>query len=302
MDKSGSYLCLAFLALLVPPRRLSHSEESDSMALRNGRLLKMMICIVHIAMLRWHSFVPALAVSSLLLMLLEHQRVRRITQLLDSANNDQATACRRSLTLYLALVDVSFVAASLSILPDRHTLPDMILSALRECCMLFGILIYMSMPLSKALGVAKDDQDDSRDLRLVAIFPALLAMLVFPLVWHDATFASFAGGSLHLYLFGLCKVAMILSYQWFQSTFAHDDRSDHSHHNASGWTGWRSEHAVKAVPKTSKALRFAKTKQSLKDDHRLRPLPRAVDLREAPPAWLIGCIDCEFDFDEMDLV
>ena len=106
------------------------------------------------------------------------------------------------------------MAASLSILPDRHTLPDMILSALRECCMLFGILIYMSMPLSEALGLAKDDQDDNRrDMRLVAIFPALLAMLVFPLVWHDATFASFAGGSLHLYLFGLCKVAMILSYQ-----------------------------------------------------------------------------------------
>lgn len=265
-------------------------------ALRNGRLLKMMICIVHIAMLRWHSFVPALAVSSLLLMLLEHQRVRRITQLLETANNHQATACRRSLTLYLAFVDVSFVAASLSILPDRHTVPDMILSALRECCMLFGILIYMSMPLSEALGVAKDDQDDNRrDMRLVAIFPALLAMLVFPLVWHDATFASFAGGSLHLYLFGLCKVAMILSYQWFQSTFANDDRSDSTHdHDTSDWMSER----VKAVPKV---LRFAKT-TSFKDDHRLRPLPRAVDPREAPPAWLIGCIDCEFDFDEMDLV
>ena len=25
------------------------------------------------------------------------------------------------------------------------------------------------------------------------------------------------------------------------------------------------------------------------DNHRLRPLPRAVDLRAAPPAWLIGC-------------
>ena len=24
-------------------------------------------------------------------------------------------------------------------------------------------------------------------------------------------------------------------------------------------------------------------------DEYLRPLPRAVDLREAPPAWLIGC-------------
>lgn len=264
-------------------------------ALRNGRLLKMMICIVHIAMRRWHSFVPALAVSSLLLMLLEHQRVRRITQLLERANNHQAAACRRSLTLYLALVDVSFMAASLSILPDRHTVPDMILSALRECCMLFGILIYMSMPLSEALGVAKDDQDDSRDMRLVAIFPALLAMLVFPLVWHDATFASFAGGSLHLYLFGLCKVAMILSYQWFQSTFANDDRSDHSPHDHDA-SGWRSERA-KAVPKV---LRFAKT-TSFKDEY-LRPLPRAVDLREAPPAWLIGCIDCEFDLDEMDLV
>ena len=78
------------------------------------------------------------------------------------------------------------------------------------------------MPLSEALGVAKDDQDDSRDMRLVAIFPALLAMLVFPLVWHDATFASFAGGSLHLYLFGLCKVAMILSYQCL-------DRNGHRH-------------------------------------------------------------------------
>lgn len=141
---------------------------------------------------------------------------------LASLSSCEAAACRRSLTLYLALVDVSFMAASLSILPDRHTVPDMILSALRECCMLFGILIYMSMPLSEALGVAKDDQDDSRDMRLVAIFPALLAMLVFPLVWHDATFASFAGGSLHLYLFGLCKVAMILSYQCL-------DRNGHRH-------------------------------------------------------------------------
>ena len=93
---------------------------------------------------------------------------------LASLSSCEAAACRRSLTLYLALVDVSFMAASLSILPDRHTVPDMILSALRECCMLFGILIYMSMPLSEALGVAKDDQDDSRDMRLVAIFPALL--------------------------------------------------------------------------------------------------------------------------------
>ena len=113
--------------------------------------------------------------------------------------------------MYLCLVDVAFIAASLSILPERHTLPDMILSALRECCMLVGILIYMSMPLSEALGMSCKD-DTRRDLlRLVAIFPALLAMLVFPLVWHDAT--AF-GGNLHCYLFGLCKVAMILSYQW----------------------------------------------------------------------------------------
>lgn len=41
------------------------------------------------AMLRWHSFIPALAISSLLLMLLEHQRIRRIYQLLEGANSSQ---------------------------------------------------------------------------------------------------------------------------------------------------------------------------------------------------------------------
>ena len=88
-----------------------------------------------------------------------------------------------------------------------HTLLDMILSALRECCMLMAILIYMAMPLPTVLG--HSNRKDRCSWTLAAIFPALLAMLVFPVVRHDAICA----GNLHCYLFGLCKVAMILSYQ-----------------------------------------------------------------------------------------
>ena len=121
--------------------------------------------------------------------------------------NLEATACRKSLSVYVCLVNVAFVAAGLSVLPQRHTLLDMILSALRECCMLMAILIYMAMPLPTVLG--HSNRKDRCSWTLAAIFPALLAMLVFPVVRHDAICA----GNLHCYLFGLCKVAMILSYQ-----------------------------------------------------------------------------------------
>ncbi len=120
-------------------------------------------------------------------------------------NVSKATACRKSLSVYVCLVDIAFIAAGLSVLPQRHTLLDMILSALRECCMLMAILIYMAMPLPTVLGHRKDRSSWT----IAAIFPALLAMLVFPVVRHDAICA----GNLHCYLFGLCKVAMILSYQ-----------------------------------------------------------------------------------------
>ena len=218
-------------------------------------------------------------------MLLEHQRIRRIYQLLEGANSSQATACRKSLSVYVCLVNVAFVAAGLSVLPQRHTLLDMILSALRECCMLMAILIYMAMPLPTVLG--HSNRKDRCSWTLAAIFPALLAMLVFPVVRHDAICA----GNLHCYLFGLCKVAMILSYQWFQSIFADSTLSTSMTSSTSKPTtsslsngGWRSERL-----KGSKVLRFA-TMKSSKDEH----------LREAPPAWLFGCID--IDLDEMDLV
>ena len=125
-----------------------------------------------------------------------------------SRNVSEATACRKSLSVYVCLVDIAFIAAGLSVLPQRHTLLDMILSAPRECCMLMAILIYMAMPLPTVLGHSFDRKDRS-SWTIAAIFPALLAMLVFPVVRHDAICA----GNLHCYLFGLCKVAMILSYQ-----------------------------------------------------------------------------------------
>ena len=57
-------------------------------ALRNVRILTTMVCLLDLAMLRWHSFIPGLTISALVLMLLEHRRVGQTFRLLESASQD----------------------------------------------------------------------------------------------------------------------------------------------------------------------------------------------------------------------
>lgn len=87
-------------------------------------------------------------------------------------------------------------------------------------------------------------------------------MLGFLLAW--------AAVSSYYCIFGICKVAMMLSFQWFQAAVSTPTVSA---------SGWRSD-AKLGVGGTIRR-RSGRSRRSRPD--------------EAPPAWLIGCIDCEFD-------
>ncbi|CAK9055088.1 unnamed protein product [Durusdinium trenchii] len=102
-------------------------------ALRNVRILTTMVCLLDLAMLRWHSFIPGLTISALVLMLLEHRRVGQTFRLLESASQE-AALCRRCLKIYLLLVDIAFLAAG---------------------CMLVAVVLYVAMPLPVALEECK---------------------------------------------------------------------------------------------------------------------------------------------------
>ncbi|CAK9054720.1 unnamed protein product [Durusdinium trenchii] len=110
-------------------------------ALRNVRILTTMVCLLDLAMLRWHSFIPGLTISALVLMLLEHRR--------------EAALCRRCLKIYLLLVDIAFLAAGMSSILVRDRLLDFVFCTLAAGCMLVAVVLYVAMPLPVALEECK---------------------------------------------------------------------------------------------------------------------------------------------------
>ncbi|CAK9055087.1 unnamed protein product [Durusdinium trenchii] len=123
-------------------------------ALRNVRILTTMVCLLDLAMLRWHSFIPGLTISALVLMLLEHRRVGQTFRLLESASQE-AALCRRCLKIYLLLVDIAFLAAGMSSILVRDRLLDFVFCTLAAGCMLVAVVLYVAMPLPVALEECK---------------------------------------------------------------------------------------------------------------------------------------------------
>mmetsp|Transcript_122775 Transcript_122775/g.292032 ORF Transcript_122775/g.292032 Transcript_122775/m.292032 type:complete len:287 (-) Transcript_122775:82-942(-) len=174
------------------------------------------------------------ALVSTCLTMVEHQRVRRLSVLLEgrlrgdrTPDESQLAAVHRSLqclSVYSRLMDVAFPGVLL-LVPFNLERPVMHYgcTALVVAAMVSGVLSYANMPLSLAAGHEDDELGEwaARHARLrfkawciIALhFVLPTAAAVHHFAWLDVTGR----------LFGLCEVSAILSYQLFLAWFATDD-------------------------------------------------------------------------------
>mmetsp|Transcript_65123 Transcript_65123/g.155493 ORF Transcript_65123/g.155493 Transcript_65123/m.155493 type:complete len:277 (-) Transcript_65123:264-1094(-) len=164
------------------------------------------------------------------LMMVEHQRVRQLTNLLRHAagSPEAVQKCLQSLAVYSRLMDVAFPGVLL-LVPFNLERPVMHYgcTALVVSSMVAGVVAYAWMPLSAAAGLSSEEPADELQewakrhehlkwkagaiIALHFVLPAAAAVHHF--AWLDATGR----------LFGLCEVSAILSYQLFLAWFATDD-------------------------------------------------------------------------------
>ncbi|CAE7527355.1 unnamed protein product [Symbiodinium pilosum] len=178
------------------------------------------------------AFIGALVAACLTMV--EHHRVRRLTQLLEARlrgdrtpAESQVAAVQRSmqcLSIYSRLMDVAFPGVLL-LVPFNLERPLMHYgcTALVVASMVSGVLCYANMPLSAAAGDEDDELGQWAQRHARLRFKAWCIIALHFVLPTTAAVHHFAWLDVTGRLFGLCEVSAILSYQLFLAWFATDD-------------------------------------------------------------------------------